>query len=75
MESVDDFGSLNSILTDSSICSFSNEQPEEFCLELLEHVETDKEEDDDEFFVFQNVTENGNISLKHILSLISECHF
>lgn len=65
MESEDEFGSIhsycNSILTDVSLCSLSSE-PAEFCLELLEHVETDKEEDDDEFFVFQKVTENGNLN-------------
>lgn len=65
MESEDEFGSIhsysNSILTDLSLCSLCSE-PNEFCLELLEHVETDKEEDDDEFFVFQKVTENGNLN-------------
>lgn len=70
MESVDNLDCFhshhNSILTDGSICSFSNEEPEEYCLELYEHVETDKEEDDDEFFVFQNVTENGNLHFDNL---------
>lgn len=67
MESVDDFDDFpsdhNSILTDISICSFNNEQQHEFCMELHEHVGTDKEENDDEFFVFQKVTKNGNLNL------------